>query len=227
MKKLTILAIVVMSLLLTMTLVAAAPSEANVNNAVNRGEYVFTATNQTATVEAGNITYVDLDTNFSTYRWAGILGDVTGNIVLGDGVGNDILFTWTAKGRVVYATEASTIAWASLTAANTSTIPSYINGGSDSDNFTNTFSGTGTVDSGLYATSIGTVPRATTLGGTSGWYTYALYDGSNVVYAGNVIPAGENAYDGSTTVNYQMIVPESGVNNDATASQYNLWVELQ
>lgn len=224
MKKLTILTIVVMSLLLTMTLVAAAPGEGDVSGEVDRGEYVFTATNQTTTVEAGNIRYVDLDTNFSTYRWAGILGDVTGNIILGDSVGGDILFTWTAKGRVVYATEAASITWASLTGATVGDLPAYLTGGSDSDNFTNTFSSTGTVDSGLY-TLVG-VPRATTLGGT-GWYTYALHDGTNVVYAGNVDPAGDTAYDGTTSVNYQMIVPEDGTGDDSTATEYNLWVELQ
>lgn len=224
MKKLTILTVVVLSLLLTMSVVAAAPAQGNVQNEVDRGEYVFTATNQTTTVEAGNIRYADLNTNFSTYRWAGILGDVTGNIILGDSVGSDILFTWTAKGRVVYATEASSVTWGSLVGATVGDLPGYLTGVNDSDNFTNTFSSTGTVDSGLY-TLVG-VPRATTLGG-SGWYTYALHDGSNVVYAGNVAPAGDTAYDGSTSVNYQMIVPEDGTGNNADSTEYNLWVELQ
>lgn len=224
MKKLAILTIVVLSLLFTMALASAAvPGEADVSGEVDRGEFQFDATDMNTTVEAGNIRYVDLDTNMSTYRWAGILGNVTGNIVLGD-VADDVLFTWTAKGRVVYASEAASITWASLAIEDGSHVAAYYNGGSDSDNYTNTFVGTGTVDSGIY--TLNNAPMATTLGGT-GWYTYALYDGSNVVFAGNVRDAGDTAYDGVTDVNYQMIVPEDGTGGDTTATEYNLWVELQ
>ena len=224
MKKLAILVIVVLTMLLTMTLAAAAvPGEADVSGEVDRGEFVYSATDQNAAVEAGNIRYVDLETNMTTYRWAGILGNVSGNIMLGDS-SNDVLFTWTAKGRVVYASEAASVTWASLAIEDGSHVATYYNGASDSDNFTNTFTSTGNVDSGIY--SLNSAPRATTLGG-SGWYTYALYDGASMVFAGNVEPSGANAYDGSTSVNYQMIVPEDGTAGNTAATEYNLWVELQ
>lgn len=235
MKKLAILTIAVLSLLLAMSVVAAAPSEAELSNIADRGEYEFNASNN-VTVEAGNIRYVDLDTNMSTYRWAGILGDITGNIVLGDndgGVNDDIMFTWTANGRVVYATEAASIAWASLetnsdaneAAVRTAVETAYAHlaNAGDADNLASTFVDTGDVDSGLY--TLTGVPRAQTLGG-SGWYTYALWDGSAIVFAGAVDQVGGTSYDGDT-VNYQMIVPEDGTGNDATATEYNLWVELQ
>lgn len=199
---------------------AATPGEAQVTNETDLGSYSFTATDQNVDITSGSITYTELDTNMSTYRWAGLLGNVSGSIQLGDG-SNNILFSWTANGRVVYASEA-TPTWSSLVIATAADAHAYING-SDSDNFTNTFNETGNVDSGIF--SLVGAPRATTNGG-AGWNTYALFDGTNLVFAGNVRPAGDTGFDGAS-VQYQMIVPEDGTGGDAVASSYNLWVELQ
>ena len=224
MKKLAFIAILAITMLLTLALATAAtPGEASVSGVSDKGEYNFTTTD-TLSVEAGNITYADLDTNMSTYRWAGIFGNVSGNIVLGDSANNQ-MFTWTAKGRVVYASEAASVTWSSMAAEDGSHVAGYYNGASESDNFTNTFTGTEAVDSGIKA--VAAAPTATTLGGTSNWKTYALYDGSAVVFAGNVLVAGDTAYDGSSSVNYQMIVPEDGTAGNTAATAYNLWVELQ
>lgn len=222
MKKVALLLIVMATLLLSVgSVLAATPGEAEVSGEVNRGEYSLTAADQDVDLTSGNIRYTDLTTNMSTYRWAGLLGNVSGNIVLGDS-SNDVLFSWTANGRIVYASTGSPT-WASLVVANASTVQTYING-TDSDNFTNTFNSTATVDSGIFP-SLTNAPTATTNGG-AGWFTYALYDGANMVWAGNVRAAGDTAYDTTTSVQYQMIVPEDGTSGDTSATSYNLWVEL-
>ncbi len=225
MKKIAIFAILMITMLSTMALaIAAAPGAGDVVTDTDKGAYVYTATDSNVSVVAGNITNLDLKTNMSTYRWAGLYGNVSGNIILGDGSNNQ-LFQWTAKGRAVYASTAASVTWASVVAEDGSHVATFYNGTSDSDNYANTFTGSEALDSGI-VTGV-TAPTATTLGGTSGWKTYALYDGSHVVFAGNVNATGATAYDGSSTINYQMIVPEDGTANDATATSYNMWVELQ
>ena len=225
MKKIAILAILVIAMLSTMALaMAAAPGAGDVVTDTDKGAYVYTATDQNTSVTSGLIKNLDLKTNMSTYRWAGLYGNVTGNIILGDSSNNQ-LFHWTAKGRVVYATTAASVTWGSVVAEDGSHVATFYNGASDSDNYASTFTGSEAVPSGIL--SVAAAPTATSLGGTTGWKTYALYDGTSVVFAGNVIAAGESAYDGTSTINYQMIVPEDGTANNATATNYNLWVELQ
>ena len=79
------------------------PGETQISNVDIRARYVFSGNNAVDT-DAGNITYVDLYTNMSTSRWAGILGNATGNIILGED-SSAILFSWNAQGRTVYAAE--------------------------------------------------------------------------------------------------------------------------
>lgn len=198
------------------------PGETQVTNVDIRDRYIFTGDNVVDT-DAGNITYVDLDTNMSTNRWAGLLGNATGNIILGDNFDN-FLFSWSAQGRNVYVAE-NHIGWSNLEENYSAAFATFYNGASDQDNFTKTFSGTGPLSSDMF-TFGSNVQRATTLPGGSGWYTYALNDGKQNVFAGNIIAAGAAAYDGSS-VQYQMIVPEYGLGGDTSATEYNLWLELQ
>lgn len=222
MKKIAILLIAAFVFLMTFSLVSAVdPGEAAVSNEAMRGPYTFAG--GSADVQAGNITYADLDTNMSTYRWAGLLGNVSGNIILGEGTGN-VMFTWTAIGRVVYASESTGVDWPNLAPGLGAVGGAYYQGGSDNDNFVSTFIDSSTFDTEIF-TGLAASPRATTLGGT-GWYTYALNDLADPVFAGEVVDAGQAAYDGSS-VQYQMILPEDGTDFDQTATAYNLWVELQ
>lgn len=225
MKKIAILVVAVIGLVLSMAVVsAAAPGESNVVDFTNLGAYAWTSAD-TADVGAGNTYSANLVTNMSTYRWAGLTGNVTGNIVLGDSNSNQ-MFTWSAVGRVVYASTAGTIAWGSLADAAVTDMPSYITGGADSDNYTQTF--TGSVEgfgSGIFDSL--TSDYAATYNSTGGaaWKTYSLKEGANLVWASTVVENG-NDFRGNTA-DYQMLLPEDGTGNDAVATSYNLWVELQ
>jgi hypothetical protein len=224
MKKVALLLIAMAAMILSLSVVfAATPGEAEVTGETDLGEFVYAAADQNVSVEAGNIISADLDSNVSTYRWSGLLGNVSGNIVLGDS-SNQVLYSWVASGRVVYATTAGSVNWGSVVAEDGTNVDAFFDGAGDSDNFTNTFNETGALDSGIL-TGIAAAPRATTNGGT-GWYTYALYDTANVIFAGNVVPAGDTSYSGSS-VQYQMIIPEDGTAGDTGTTAYNLWVELQ
>ncbi len=204
---------------------AAEPGEANITGEQDRGEFIFTATDQTIDLESGNITEANLTTEMSTYRWTGLFGTASGDIVLGDAADN-VLFDWTAVGRTVFASTAASVAWASLAAASAADIETafpFTNTGSD--NATGTFAGTAALNTGLF--NIAGAARALTYDntGTPTWETLALDDAGTIVFAGPVQSSG-TAYSGDT-VDYQMILPEDGTGFNAAPQAYNLWVELE
>ena len=61
--------------------VAEDPSGASISDETDLGE-MTEHTASTVDVEAGNIKEANVDTNASTYHWAGLLGNVSGNIKL-------------------------------------------------------------------------------------------------------------------------------------------------
>jgi len=178
----------------------------------------------TTDVTAGKIKEANLETNQSTVRWAGLTGNVSGNIQLGDGASSDVMYTWTAKGNIVYVSEQATPTWASLTGATTSDIESSYShlAGSTADNVTETFNGATATDIGsnIFADFSVGAARATTV---AGWITYALTDTSDIIFAGIV---DDKANFRGDTADYEMIVPENGLDGDSTATTYNIWVEL-
>ena len=219
-KILTIMAFLIIGIAVAGFASATTPSEALISNSADLGQYTMTSSD-TASITSGHVAYADLNSNTSTYRWAGLLGNATGNIVLGDN--SNMMFSWSgATPLLVYASSASSVAWSSLADATNSNMPSYLTGGSDSDNYASTFTGSSEdIGSQLFSLSS---DFATTLG-SSTWKTYSLTDGSNLVWAGRIVQGG-TSYSGST-VDYQMIIPEDGTNGDTSATAYNLWIELQ
>ena len=201
---------------------ATQPGEAVITNAADRGEGIFTSAD-TVNVEAGNIQYADLDSEMSTYRWAGLLGNVTGYIVLGDSDQNE-LYSWTGAGKLVYASEAASITWTSLVDAVEGDMLAYITGGSDSDNYATTFNGVSEdIGSGIFSISSDFASTFNSTG-TGTWKTYSLREGTNIVWAGLVDEDGDS-YNGDI-VDYQMILPEDGTGSTIVAQAYNLWIEL-
>lgn len=221
MKKIMTIILTIFVGILIVGMVSAAPSEADISGVSDLGTYTMTSAD-TASVLAGHVHTADVNSNMSTARWAGLLGNVTGNIILGDG-SNDTLFSWAnAGGNLVYASTAADPVWASIADATNSDMPTFLTGGSDSDNYASTFvGGSENIGSNLYTLSS---DYATTLSAASVWKTYSLKSGSDLIWAGKVVEDG-TSYSGST-VDYQMIIPEDGTAGDTTATAYNLWVEL-
>jgi hypothetical protein len=62
-------------------------------------------------ITAGYINQVSLTANVSTIKWAGIFGNVSGNIQLGDGFSANVMYDWGGKGNLVYAAEVSNVDW--------------------------------------------------------------------------------------------------------------------
>jgi len=183
----------------------------------------------------GTITSVDHGSaTTQTQHWAGYYGDVGGSIRLGD-VGSE-MYKWSANddvGGEVYASTASSIAWASIVAesgANVDNNVSYLSGASDSA--TTTFSTTNSAD-----ITVGTTTVA--LGDASATHTYVngtvqttsfeeaiLYDGTNIVWTAIISPNTDGFESGYSAHDYQMIVPENEEGATA-ATTYYFFVELE
>lgn len=207
------------TLLVAGAVYAAEPGGADISDELDLGNFPTATSTDSVDLTSGSITQANLNTTQSTFRWVGLLGNVTGNIVLGDSASN-ILYQWTARGNIVFASEAATINWSGLVAGSVANAPGYLTT-TASDNYTNTFDAAPTLLPSNIFTGI-TAPAAET---TGGWETLHLYDGTENIWAG-IVRDAVASYRGDT-VDFQMIIPEDGVGGDTTPTTYNLWVELE
>lgn len=212
-------------LLLMSVAFSAVPGGANVTLQTDRGSFPLPSPDA-VNVTAGNITLLNLSSTQQTFRWVGLYGNVSGEIKLGNSQSN-VLYSWTAIGKYVYASTASSISWTTVNISNLTGILTafpYLDNGSD--NYTLTFDTTGTIDSEILGV-IPNVPTAVTYNSTGSpiWPTYSLMDGTNVLFATQVNASGNNAFS-NETVNYQMIIPENGLGQNTLPTEYYLWVEL-
>ncbi len=229
MNKIALLATLVAIFVLPLAM-AAQPGGATVQSSTDQG--VYPAPNPgSVNVQAGHTYLTNLTTEQSTYHWAGIFGNVTGKIVLGD-ENNFKMFSWDAIGQWVYASTASALDWTNSWSAATCSVLdsafSFLTGASDdcahtfttTDNFTSEATGqsvTNTIEAQTYDNTT-----------TAYWKTMAAQEGSsptNVVFIAPV-ETGHKSFN-NQTVQYQMILPENGGNGDTSPTQYYLWVELK
>ena len=211
-------------MLLTTISVAIAVDPAG-SSVVEVGQYgpITSTTAGTTNVSAGYIRETNLTAIMSTTRWAGIFGNVSGNIQLGDNTSN-IMFAWTAEGNLVYVAE-NQPDWSALVAATASELDSgyaYLSSAS-SEKAANTFTGAvEDIGSNLFSINA-TYAETNSFNASMSWKTYALKDNtSTFIFAGKVDQAQLNYRN--QTVDFQMIVPENGLNS--TATTYSVWVEL-
>lgn len=207
---------------LTTAASAATPAGATINSTTDLGR-VPTPAPGTVDVVAGNITVVNLDVQQSTFRWVGLLGNITGSIVLGDSDSN-VIYQWAARGNLVYASASSSVDWSSLTNANESDVAGFAAfvGGSSNDAYNNTFTEPPElIDSNIF--SITSEYALTNSANATVWKTYSLHDTADLVWVGLVVENG-TSYRNST-VDYQMIIPEDGTGGNTVPTTYYLWVE--
>ena len=181
-----------------------------------------------ANLYAGNITEAVLTTNVSTSRWAGFSGNASGNIQLGDS-SNNLFYQWTARGRMVYISNSSTVTWASLADANEAAVTNiytYISGDSVGDNYSMTFNESAeNIGSEIYPAITSDYAKTWDNTNSGVWKTYSLTDGTHIVWAGRVLTNQVN-WRGLDS-DFQMIVPEYGVGNTVVTENYYVWVELR
>jgi hypothetical protein len=214
------LAVLAMGVLLSSAALAVTPAGAAVTS-TNLGGYVGSAS-AAVSLEAGNITQANVASNMSTFKWAGLLGNASGSLKLGDASSN-VMYSWNALGKLVYASRVAP-AWATLADANAGDVTgAFAFLGAGSDAYATTFTG-GSESIGSNLFTINSDFAQTLSSAASTWKTYSLTDGANIVFAGLVSATG-TAYNGHT-VDYQMIIPEDGTNGNQVLTAWNLYLEL-
>ena len=210
-----------------------------VGSVTDKGSYPSSSAGSISVV-SGRIYEANVTGEQSTYHWAGVYGNATGTLILGDS-SNKKMFEWPAKATYVFFDDDGTIDWENLGDATCTDVENsfgFLSGASD--DCSNTFSaGTAVPDfKSISTTGFSGTITAKTLDGeatqTAHWVTYAIKDTTNsdVLFAAETeyITSGESstthsAYNG-VPANYQAILPENGNNGDTSATTYYIWIEL-
>lgn len=187
------------------------------------------------TTAGGTITTVNINATTQNPHWKAYVGNISGKLALQDGSSNAV-YDWniTSTEGEIYATRKSTIVeWNSITCANTAQIQSEETSlnmtTSSEDSIANTFNKK--QHAGFYAGL--TQVTQNTCNSTNLYVNSAesndfeevlLYDGSYMVYVAlvenSIIGFDGNIYD------FQMIVPDSGLEGSQTPVTYYFYVEL-
>lgn len=213
--------------LLAAVIAYAYPGGATATTPSDKGDYPEPSPG-TVNVVSGHIYQSNLSTEQPTYHWAGIYGNVSGKLVLGDS-NSKKMFEWDANATYVFFKNSSTINWGSLSNASCTDVENafnFLNATGVSDDCEHTL--TTTRDPGFKSfPDIGSTVAGQTYDNSTAlyWWTLAVKDGSDIVFAGEVVPAHHAAYNGDSAM-YQVILPENGNNGDTTATTYYVWVEL-
>ena len=198
------------------------PGGATVTDVVNYSQFPPPSADD-ITVEAGLVYSAVLESTVSTFRWAGLFGNVSGTIVLGDADQNR-LFDWTGGGNLVFASEAATPDWSELANATIAQVTGEYPhlAGDAADNYTNTFSGNENIGSNIFNLE-SDFALSYDQSEDPFWKTYSLWDGTDVVFAGRV-DTGQSYRD--VPSDFQMLLPQDGSATGEASTEYNLWVEL-
>ena len=218
-----ITALMAILVLLAMPVALAAPDGATVT--VGPSERGSSNAAGTASIEAGNVTEVNVSGTAITTRWAGFFGNISAGLVLSDAANNKF-YEWTVSdvtGSVVYATNATVSDWSTtnIVAATTADMPAFLTQATP-DNYTNTYNLQGTFTSATYSIA-NTNYAATYSNGVAGnlnSYSLKATTENALIWAGKALD-NEVAFNGGQ-VDYQILVPVDGT----TLTTYNFYLEL-
>ena len=225
-------ALLVVPFVMGATPVTSATQESNTT-------YTPTTDNNLGTIKGGYIYNYTLNVEEQTKYWAGIYGTINQTVVLKDAAGN-AFYTWTPSSisyQAVILSEESGVDFAGTFEGNI-VDQNVVNAGVWSaapsvEGVDNTFTvATGTeCDFAGISLASGSWKYVDTSDGTTAYWRTCIAgwdgDGTNaidnaadgIIIAGQVDPAGHTAYDGTTTANYQVLVPAPD-----TGIAYYVWV---
>lgn len=195
----------------------------------NANETVSTGSPGEVTTQAGATTQVDISQDTLTEKWAGFYGTVSGSLVLGDASGNNF-YQWTANdfsSSKVVAVPGGDAIPSSIAAVGSPN--SFLGGGFDqgTDDAASTFNNTGDVTLNDNTASGTALARTFNQDGETFFETYLA---ENTNDGGTDSPAyiaqgvsEQTGFDGSTQVNYQMMV---GVGENSDQKKFDFYLEL-
>lgn len=219
-----------------------------VTSATPAGVTIIPIRNETSTPRAasfvnttgGTIATVNLNGTTQNVRWKAFVGNVSGALTLDDAYGSTV-YDWTvsAPSGEVYATRSSaTLNWSGISCANSTHLSGEdfsMNHTNRDDNITKTFSVklhnpfyVGLVQIAQNACySIHTYVNDTTQ--STEFEEMALYDGTNLtdgsVVFSTILEPDKYGYN-NQTYDFQMILPERGIDGWSSATAYYFYMEL-
>lgn len=204
------LGIFVFVTLISLLSVFALENPANAEVLASTNGSLITTDSVAVTIDASNVTLVNLKGNRSTYKWAAFYGNASGNISLG--WDNDILYDFSASAGSVFATTSNSFDWSNMNAGTAADVDTQWHAGSFglSDNATSHFTSTATI------ATVATVPYVTT-NGAGAWQSGIFDDGAAVAAKGDMafgvdISSGTDFRGGVS--DFQLMVPvDTGMGN--------------
>jgi hypothetical protein len=217
-------------------------------SATPAGVTIIPIRNETSTPRAasfinttgGTIATVNLNGSTQNVRWKAFVGNVTGALTLDDASGSTV-YDWTASAPSgeVYATRSSAILnWSTITCANSTHLSGEdfaMNQTNKDDNISKTFATklhnqfyVGLVQIAQNACySVHTYVNDSAQ--SSRFEEMALYDGTNLtngnVVFGAILEQDKYGYN-NQTYDFQMILPEKGLDGWSSATAYYFYLEL-
>jgi hypothetical protein len=197
---------------------------------IDQNKFTGTGTAGNITTEGGNVSQLNIGTNISTEKWAGMYGNVSGQIVLSEAANSPYMYSWVydvANGGTVCASKSSVPVWVGLTAALKDSIDSvwvFPGGDADSANRTMTDAGASVVINGA------ATPVSANVSTVGGWNTVAVRNMTGTsantepdfAFCVNINGAG-TAFTGSNA-DFQLMVPTT--ETALAVEQYFFFVEL-
>ena len=218
-------------------LAGAAPVNPNTLSVLSSSKGNVSSTLKNASAEAGNVSELSFVANSITNAWQGYFGNISGQIILADSLGNNF-YTWNnslPRGEI-FASRNSSPAWATINCTNSTGLTNenafLDKQPTDADSVNLTFSSTSHP-----AFSVGSVPLAncfsTQAYGTSGpsgqdFWNVLLSDADgagNIVYT-TMINKSATGFR-NTATDFELLVGENGnATEAASTTTYYFFVEL-
>jgi hypothetical protein len=186
----------------------------------------------------GTFTTLLINISSQTYRWKAYAGNITGKFVLADNM-NKSIYDWSISSvsGEVYATRSATvITWANIICGNSTSVKTEERAlnitSSNDDSINRTFMGHINTHNAFYVgtklISANSCPSISTFVNntrqTSKFQEVLLYDKIRTVYTG-LLEAGAKGFN-NQYYDFQLIVPESGLQGQQPVTPYYFYVEL-
>lgn len=199
----------------------AGTTTSNANETVNTGDP------GNVTTQAGATTQVDISQDTLTEKWAGFYGTVSGELVLGDASGNNF-YTWTAND--FSSSKVITVPGDNATPTSIGSVSNpnnFLGSGFDTgtDDANSTYNMTGDVTVNDDTASSTALAKTFDQNGQAFFETYLVENTNEGGYPAYVAQgvSEQTGFDGSTNVNYQMLV---GVGESSSEERFEFYLEL-
>ncbi|MFH1316011.1 MAG: hypothetical protein ABII01_00675 [Candidatus Woesearchaeota archaeon] len=233
--KIMLITIFSMVLLINMPFIMAVPSGPNID--LIRNQTLSPSSAHMINTSGGSITTMVLNSTTQNIRWKAFVGNITGKLTLDDGDGYSV-FDWSISTFVgeVYATRSPNyIGWSNINCSTVSNISNeeiaLNHTANPNDNISTTFNAQD--HSSFYVGhvmipsdncySVHTYVNASNQ--SADFEEVLLHDGTSMVYS-TVIENDVKGYRPNETFDFQMIVPEVGLNSWTSSTPYYFYVEL-